>query len=117
MSGAMAYHSGFAAEGAVELLYRRSGHSIAARRWRGSTGEIDLIARGADGLVFIEVKKSGSFARAAASLSHRQMARIQASASEYLADEPSGQDSAARFDVALVDQVGRIEILENAFGH
>jgi putative endonuclease len=117
MGGSMGYHSGLAAECAVERHYLHAGHVIAARRWRGGGGEIDLIARDAEGLVFIEVKKSRSFARAAERLSQRQMARIYASASEFLADEPDGQNSAARFDVALVDQTGRIEIIENAFGH
>jgi Holliday junction resolvase-like predicted endonuclease len=28
-----------------------------------------------------------------------------------------GLDTNARFDVALVDGAGRIEIMENAFGH
>lgn len=117
MSGAMGYHGGLAAEGAVERHYLQSGHAIAARRWRGSGGEIDLVARGDHGLVFIEVKKSRTFARAAERLTDRQMARIHASASEFLAGEPGGQDSFARFDVALVDRVGQVEIIENAFGH
>ena len=43
------------------------------------------------------------------------MARICASASVFLGQEPAGQDTAARFDVALVDEAGRIEIIENAF--
>ncbi len=43
------------------------------------------------------------------------MARIYASASVFLAGEPAGQDTPSRFDVALVDGQGRIEIIENAF--
>jgi putative endonuclease len=43
------------------------------------------------------------------------MARICTAASEYLAQEPLGQLTPVRFDVALVDGAGRIEILENAF--
>lgn len=117
LNGSLAYHGGLAAEGAVERYYARAGHQIAARRWRGSGGEIDLIARDSGGLVFVEVKKSRSFAQAAERVTARQIARIYASASEFLADEPGGQDSALRFDVALVDQAGRIEIIQNAFGH
>lgn len=116
MSGAVAYQAGLCAEGAVADHYARRGQSIAGRRWRGSAGEIDLIARDGETLVFIEVKKSKSFARAAERLSRRQMDRIYASASEYIAGEPKGQDTDIRFDVALVDGVGRIEVLENAFG-
>ena len=45
MSGATSYHSGLAAEGQVAAYYQANNHSIAARRWRGISGEIDLILR------------------------------------------------------------------------
>ncbi|MGB8812942.1 MAG: YraN family protein [Paracoccaceae bacterium] len=115
MSGLVSYHAGLAAEAAVAQLYSRSGRPIAATRWRGTAGEIDLIARDGAEVIFIEVKKSATHALAAEHLTQRQMARIYASASEFLAGEPAGQNTEARFDVALVDEVGRIEILENAF--
>lgn len=66
--------------------------------------------------VFVEVKASADFDRAAESLLPGQIARIRAAASEYAARLPHGQDSAMRFDLALVDGVGRIEIVENALG-
>lgn len=113
--GKEAYLAGLAAEAAVARLYTRSGRAIAAQRWRGSAGEIDLIARDGDCVIFVEVKQSASHAEAAGHLTSRQMARIYASASEFLAGEPAGQLTEARFDVALVDGQGRIELLENAF--
>ena len=115
MSGLVSHRAGLAAEAAVARLYERSGRGIAATRWRGTGGEIDLIARDGDGVIFIEVKQSATHALAAEHLTPRQMARIYASASEFLAGEPHGQGTESRFDVALVDAVGRIEILENAF--
>ena len=116
MSGALSYHSGIAAEDQVAAHYARSGRTVAARRWRGSGGEIDLIARDSATVIFIEVKKSGSHARAAESLSRRQMDRIFAAASEFIAGEPDGQLTDMRFDLALVDAAGRIDVIENAFG-
>lgn len=65
--GAVAYQAGLAAEACIADDYERRGYPIAARRWRGQGGEIDLVARDGDGLVFIEVKKSRSFDRAVAS--------------------------------------------------
>lgn len=115
MTGAVSHHAGLAAEAAVAQMYERCGRPIAARRWRTGAGEIDLIARDGAEVIFIEVKKSRSHAEAALHLTRRQMARIHASASEFLAQEPAGQDTASRFDVALVDAAGRIEIIENAF--
>jgi putative endonuclease len=115
MSGARSYHAGLAAEEQVAQFYSRSGREVCARRWRGTAGEIDLIARNGAEVIFIEVKQSATHALAAEHLTPRQMARIYASASEFLAGEPGGQLTESRFDVALVDATGKIEILENAF--
>lgn len=117
MSGLTSYHAGLAAESAVETHYLRTGHVISDRRWRGAGGEIDLVARDGDVLIFVEVKKSRDFARAAEQLSQRQMTRIYNTASEYLAGEPNGQDTNVRFDVALMNEAGHIQVIENAFGH
>jgi putative endonuclease len=114
LRGATAYHAGMAAEDQVSQLYDRSGRKVIHRRWRGSTGEIDLIAREGDRIVFIEVKKSSSHALAAEHLTYGQIQRILATASEFVGGEPNGQNTEMRFDVALVDAMGRIEIIENA---
>lgn len=109
------YHAGLAAEQSVALQYENAGYEIAARRYRSAAGEIDLIARRDQNVIFIEVKKSSTHHRAAESLSHRQMKRIYASAAQYLGSQPAGQQTPSRFDVALVDRSGQIEVLENAF--
>lgn len=114
ISGQSAYHAGRAAEGQVARHYLRAGLEVVARRWRGQGGEIDLIARSGDRYVFIEVKASRDFASAAASLSLRQMRRLAAAAEEFLAGVAGGLSNELRFDVALVDRSGRIDILENA---
>lgn len=115
--GQVAYHAGIAAEGRIAQDYERRGYAVAFTRWRGEAGEIDLIVRDGDGLIFVEVKKSRSFARAAERVSAAQMARITRAAEEYLAGEPAGSLTDVRFDVALMDGQGAIRILENAFGH
>lgn len=115
MTGLVSHCSGLAAEEAVSRHYSRSGLVVVATRWRGSGGEIDLIARQEAQVVFVEVKKAATHAQAAARITQRQMARIRASAAEFLAREPAGQLTDCRFDAALVDATGRIEILENAF--
>lgn len=115
MGGEVSYRAGLAAEEAVARLYAASGRAIAASRWRGQAGEIDLIARDGGSVIFIEVKQSRSHGEAAEHLTRRQMGRIYSAAAEFLAGEPLGQATPARFDVALVDGQGRIEVLENAF--
>ncbi len=74
-----------------------------------------MIARDAEGLVFVEVKKSQTFDMAAARINRRQMNRICASAAQYLENEPGGQLTNVRFDAALVDALGAVQIIENAF--
>lgn len=113
MSGKTSYLAGLAAEESVAAEYARRGHELAARRWRGSRGEIDLVLRDGDGLIVVEVKKARDFARAAARLSRAQLERIYGAVSEFLAGAPNGQLTEVRFDVALVDGVGRMEIIEN----
>lgn len=115
--GRRAFHAGQAAEMRIAQDYERRGFAIARRRWRGRGGEIDLIVRDGTGLIFVEVKQSRSLARAAESLSARQMQRIYASAEEFLGTEPAGSLTDVRFDVALVDGQGDLQIIENAFGH
>ena len=118
MSGALSYYSGLAAEEQVARRYEDAGRQISAHRWRGRFGgEIDLIARDGDTVIFVEVKKSRSHARAADRLSPRQMQRICVSAQEYLASfpAPANCNRKVRFDLALVDAQGQIHILENAY--
>ncbi|MEY8883072.1 YraN family protein [Donghicola sp. XS_ASV15] len=114
MSGQKSYLAGFAAEESVALKYQSAGHRILARRWRGKSGEIDIVAEGPTGLIFVEVKSSKTHARAAASLSVRQQNRLRRAAEEFAAQRHGRTNIDMRVDVALMDQVGRIEILENA---
>lgn len=112
--GSLAYLSGHAAEKSVANLYLAKGRTIAATNWRGKGGEIDIIAREGDCVVFIEVKKADSHDLAAQRLGQGQIARLYQAAAEFLSGEPAGELTESRFDVALVDAMGRIEILENA---
>ena len=113
MNGKVNYLAGMAAEDAVAADYAKRGHPVAARRWRGSRGELDLVLRDGERLIVVEVKKARDFANAAMHLTRAQVARIHGAASEYVAGEPKGQLTDLRFDVALVDATGQIEIIEN----
>ncbi|MCB1359969.1 MAG: YraN family protein [Rhodobacter sp.] len=114
MTGLLSYHAGLSAEDQVARDYDRRGYAVAAQRWRGKGGEIDLVLRDGAGYVFVEVKKSRNFARAADRLTPRQILRLRDAAAEFLGQSPTGLDTAARFDVALVDGIGQIHIVENA---
>jgi putative endonuclease len=115
MSGLVSYRKGLHAEEAVEQVYTRAGREICARRWRGVSGEVDLILRDGAEIIFVEVKASRTHEEAALKLGPAQMARLCASAAEFIGGEPAGQLTPCRFDLALVDGQGRVQILENAF--
>lgn len=112
--GRTAYHAGRAAEQAVIGQYKDRGYELVAERWRGAGGEIDLVFQQDALFVFVEVKKSRTHADAALRIGAGQAGRILAAATVFVADEPSGQMSDMRFDAALVDSMGKIEIIENA---
>lgn len=109
------YHAGLAAEAIVARDYIRRGHRVVHERWRCDAGEIDLIIRDGDGLVFVEVKKSKTHDQALGRVSRHQISRIYTAARVFVESEPRGQLTDMRFDVATVDQAGCLRIFENAF--
>lgn len=109
------YHSGLAAEAIVVHDYEKRGTRLAAQRWRGKGGEIDLVFRDGNCVIFTEVKKSKTHDMAIQRLTRRQMDRLCTAADEFLGGEPRGLLTDMRFDVATVDQTGSVRIIENAF--
>jgi putative endonuclease len=114
--GAVAHAAGAAAEEGVARHYEARGLVVAARRWRAPGGEVDLILRDGALLVFVEVKRAATLEAAAHRLSRRQANRLLASAQAFCAGEPRGLLADMRFDLALVDALGRVRVIENAFG-
>ncbi|MGB0960746.1 MAG: YraN family protein [Halocynthiibacter sp.] len=113
MNGLMNYHAGMNAEHSVERHYNAMGFECLERRWRGKSGEVDLIMSAVTGLVFIEVKTSKTHARAFEALGARQLARIFGAVDEYVSMLPLGLATPCRVDVAAVDDTGRVAVVEN----
>lgn len=109
------YHAGHAAEASVARHYEDRGIQICARNWRGITGEVDLVGRDGDVVIFVEVKQSRTLDLAASHVTPGQIARIFSTVEEFVAGEPKGQLTDVRIDLALVDGQGRIDVIENAF--
>lgn len=114
VTGRSNYLAGQAAEDAVLRHYEARGMTLAKARWRGKAGEVDLILRDRDTLVFVEVKHSRSFDSAVARLLPKQVERLMHAAEEFAGGEPKGLLTEMRFDVALVNGQGEVHILENA---
>ena len=81
---------------------RLKGFRIIARDLRTPAGEIDLVARRLDLVVFVEVKARGDEAAAAAALKARQRARIGRAAAYFLGRRPDLAACRIRFDAILV---------------
>ena len=99
---------------AAEFL-RDRGLMILERNWRCRFGEIDLVARDGDTLVFVEVRARGSRSHggAAESISTAKRRRLTATANQYLAR--ARRQVPCRFDALLIEAEGRIEWIRNAF--
>jgi len=112
--GAKAHRTGVLAEEGAARMLEAQGCLVLARRHRTPHGEIDLIVRDSDVLVFVEVKARPSRREAAFAITPRQWARLEAAAMHYAA-EAGLTDTDMRFDVVLVDGAGQCERIENAY--
>ena len=83
-------------------------------RFKSAAGEIDLVLRRDDTVLFVEVKRARTHDIAASRFSLQQIARINQSAEILVAEHLSGQNFEMRLDAALVDQKGEIQIISNA---
>jgi putative endonuclease len=97
-----AFRLGLSAEMRAAALLMAKGFRIAARRFRSSAGEIDLVARRGNLLLFVEVKARERFDDAAYSVTERQKRRIAAAAAAWLAEHPDDAARDIRFDALLV---------------
>lgn len=113
MSGARSNAWGRAAEDEVARWYAARGGEVLARRRRRREGELDLVVRLGDALVFVEVKARRSLDAARAAVTPAQARRLFAAAARFAADDAyAGLD--LRFDFAALDRSGGLEIVENA---
>jgi putative endonuclease len=97
-----AFRTGLSAESKAAAYLMLKGFRIAARRWRCSAGEIDIVARRGKLLIFVEVKARGLLDDAAYSVTERQQRRIAGAAGAWLADHPDDAQCDMRFDAILI---------------
>ena len=104
------------AEDAAAMFLQQQGLTLVERNYHCRFGEIDLIARDGDTLVFVEVRMRSSerFGGAAGSITAAKKQKLLRTARHYLA--ATAGTPACRFD-ALLLQGGdpSIEWLKNAF--
>jgi putative endonuclease len=109
---------GARAEALAADFLTRHGLTIVERNWRRRHGEIDLIARHGETLVFVEVRlrRRSDFGGAAASITPAKQSRLTRAAGLYLVRFANAPP--CRFDAVLLDALdaARIEWLRDVFG-
>ena len=103
---------------AAEYLQGK-GYSVIARNFRGRRGEIDLVVRDGESVVFVEVKTwdRNNTADLEYSINSLKKRRIIRTSRLFLSTHPDLLTSRIRFDVVLVTHRSEeITHIENAFG-
>ncbi len=104
----------------AERHLRDQGLVVLARNWRCGDGEVDLILRDGDDVVFCEVKtrRGAGFGSPAEAVGPAKVRRLRRLAARWLAETPGGARE-VRFDVVAVLRLprgpARIEHLRAAF--
>jgi putative endonuclease len=95
-------------------VLRQAGYLVVARNWRTRLGEIDIVARDGDVLVFVEVKarSTSGFGGAEGAVGPAKQRRIIAAAKSFL--DATRCDLASRFDVVAIES-GDVRIVRDAF--
>jgi putative endonuclease len=93
----------------------RSGFTIAERNFRTRGGEIDIVARKGDVLVFVEVRSRDvpDFGAPEESVTPAKRRRIVAAARQYLSNVPPSSWREARFDVIAIEGSGEVAVLRH----
>lgn len=104
---------GLLGEWQAARFLRRQGMRILAKRYRALHGEIDLIARDGDTLVFAEVKyrPKGAMGEGILAVNREKTEHIRRAASVYLQSHPC---DSIRFDVIEISAAG-LRHIKNAF--
>ena len=105
-------------ERAAQYLIEK-GYEILERNWRTKTGEIDIIAKKAATLVFVEVKTlpNGTSDMIQRELNYQKRQRIIKTSKRFLLKHREYNNSYVRFDVIVIDMPGLEPVyhIENAF--
>ncbi len=93
---------GLRAESVAALWLQLKLYKILARRYRVNGGEIDIIARRGDAIVFVEVKARGAMDDAVIAITPQKQRRLAIAAARWLAANPWAAQYTLRADAVFV---------------
>jgi len=107
-------------ERAARGYLQKRGYEIMESNFRCPVGEIDIVARDKDGLVFVEVRtrRGTRFGTPEESITPAKKAKLIELAESYI-QQHEGLDLSWRIDVVAIEvgrggEISRIELIENA---
>jgi putative endonuclease len=114
--------TGILGEKVARDFLKKRGFRILETNYRCPEGEIDIVARQKDSLVFVEVrtKTSREFGSPEESITLAKKARMRATAAHYRQTHqnlpPSWRLDVVAVELGPMGKPGRIELIENAVG-
>jgi putative endonuclease len=110
-----AYKKGHAIERMAALYLTLKGYKILKTRYKTPSGEIDVIARRKNQIVFVEVKGRENIASALESVTLRNRMRVEQAARHFIAAYPRYAGFDMRFDVVVFSPPMSFLHLDNAW--
>jgi len=107
-------------EDTASAFLRSKGFTIVERNFRQRVGELDIVARQGDDLVFVEVRTTSSdrYGLPQESITPAKVKKLRQLAQSYLLSRSVSSEQNIRFDVVAILRVnGQVDInhIENAF--
>lgn len=96
------YKFGILAEYCAIIILVIKGYEILKLRYRNYLGEIDIIAKKANLVVFIEVKARMKYEEDYSPVTNKQILRIKNAASLFLAQNAKFHNAECRFDLIVI---------------
>ena len=113
------YKRGIFAEYYAAIFLRLKGYRILSMRFKTKVGEIDIIAKKADIIVFVEVKFRPDEGQALSAVIPNAQKRIRRAADYFLLSQKGREsltlDPTIRFDVIGITENFKIRHITNAF--
>lgn len=96
------FQLGYFAEYIAVIFLMLKGYRILAHRFTSKLGEIDVIARQKDLVIFVEVKARRSSQSGVNAVTHSAQARIKAASDIWLAKQADYQSLSQRYDIITI---------------
>lgn len=109
------YDKGLIAEAFAKNYFYMKGYSVLAERFKTPQGEIDLILKKKNTIVFVEVKLRKTIDDAAEAIHSRNQQRVRTAAELYLQRNPKYNGCELRFDALVLAPYTWPRHIENAW--